>query len=148
MARQQRRRKAADGEDVAARAARLGISEERILREYARIAFSNILRIARWDDGGLLSATPVGELSEDDATAIAEIVASAKELKVYRIKMHPKEPVLGALGRYLNMFPPLKTQPHEDEELDGEDPRERLIRELDALEAEAAAQPGDPQAGA
>ncbi len=84
-------------------------------------------------------------MDEDDAPAIAEIVASASTGSVYRIKLHDKKPVLDALARHLGMLPPFKTGPHEDEELDqAEDPREFLIREVDRLAAEEAEGPGDP----
>ncbi len=147
-----RRRNAAhaapdDIEDVRARAARLGITEERVLQEYARIGFADILRIAGWNGEGIMTATPSEKLGPDDAPAIAEIVASASSRKVYRIKLHDKKPVLDALARYLGMLPPPKTGPHEDEQRDeDEDPREFLIREVDRLAAEEAAGSGDPRA--
>jgi len=132
-------------EDVEARAARLGITPDRLLEEYRRIAFSDMRRIVGWNDKGVLTATPSDELDEDDAPAIAEIVASASTGSVYRIKLHDKKPVLDALARHLGMLPPFKTGPHEDEELDqAEDPREFLIREVDRLAAEEAEGPGDP----
>jgi hypothetical protein len=129
-------------EEVEARAARLGITPDRVLREYARIAFSDMSRIVGWDDKGKMHAKPSTGLSEDDAPAIAEIVASASTANVYRIKLHDKKPVLDALARHLGLFPPLKTEPHEDEEEapdGGEDPREFIVRELDRAEAEDAA---------
>ena len=129
---------APDGEDVKARAMRLGISEERVLREYARIAFSDIARIAAWNAEGIMTATPSDQLGEDDAPAIAEIVASASSSKVYRIKLHDKKPVLDALARYLELLAH-QTGTHEEEPYDeGDDPREVLIRELDRVAAEEA----------
>src|SRR5438477_3167213 len=38
-------------EEVAERAARLGITPERVLEEYARIAFSNLRDLAEWGPG-------------------------------------------------------------------------------------------------
>jgi len=141
------RRRSADAtarEDVEARAARLGITPERVLQEYARIAFSDMRRIVDWDDGGKMLARPSTGLSEDDAPAIAEIVASAGKGIVYRIKLHDKRPVLDALARHLGLLP-LKTGSHDEEQLDeNEDPREFLIREVDRLVAEEAEGLGDP----
>jgi phage terminase small subunit len=148
MARLPRHRYAADAtavEDVETRAARLGITPERVLREYARIGFSDMSRIVEWDDAGKMQAKPSTGLSEDDAPAIAEIVASASTNCIYRIKLHDKKPVLDALARHLGLLPPLKTGSHDEEQLDeDEDPREFLIREVDRLAAEEAEGPGDP----
>lgn len=144
--RDRRRRGPSAIEDVAARAARLGITPDRVLQEYARIAFADLRDIADWgpgEDG--LNVKPSGNLAPGHAAAIAEIVAAAKGGKIYRIKLHDKKPVLDALGRHLGMLPPLKTGPYEEEQLDeDEDPREFLIREVDRLAAEEAEGSGDP----
>ena len=125
-------------EDVAACARRLGITAERVLREYARIGFSDMSRIVQWGEDGKMLAKPSSELSPEDAPAIAEVVASASTSTVYRIKLHDKKPVLDALGRCINLVPP--NTGADDEEQDWpEDPREFLIREVDRLAAEEAA---------
>ena len=133
-------------EDVEARARRLGITAERVLLEYARIAFSNIQDVVEWDDQGI-RVKPSAALSDDTRAAIAEIVASAKTGAIYRVKLYGKKPVLDALARHLGLLPPLKQAPDADDERldDGDDPREFLIRELDRLEREEAA-PADPEA--
>jgi hypothetical protein len=147
MARGSRHRYAASApaaEDVEVRAARLGITAERVLQEYARIAFSDMSRILGWDDEGKMQAKPSTALSEDDAPAIAEIVASASTGIVYRIKLHDKKPVLDALARHLGLLP-LKTGLNDEDQLEeNEDPREFLIREVDRLAAEEAARSSDP----
>jgi Terminase small subunit len=132
-------------EDVEARARRLGITAERVLQEYARIAFSNIQDVVEWDDQGM-RVKPSADLSDDTRAAIAEIVASAKTGSIYRVKLYGKKPVLDALARHLGLLPPLKQAPDEDDERldDGDDPREFLLRELDRLEREQAA-PADPE---
>lgn len=130
---------------VEARAARLGITAERVLREYARIGFSDMSRIVEWDAAGKMLAKPSIGLSEDDAPAIAEIVASASTNCVYRIKLHDKKPVLDALARHLGLLPMSKTGSNDEEQADeNEDPREFLIREVDRLAAEEAKRSGDP----
>jgi phage terminase small subunit len=143
--RDRRRRGPSAIEDVAARAARLGITPDRVLQEYARIAFADLRRIADWgpgEDG--LKINPSDELDPADAAAIAEIVVSAATGRVYRIKLHDKTPVLGALARHLHM---LKTEPNEDEqtENDGESARQLLIREFDRLAVETAEGSGAPE---
>ncbi|HTV88006.1 MAG TPA: terminase small subunit [Stellaceae bacterium] len=131
-------------EDVETRAARLGVTAERVLQEYARIAFSNINHVVEWDASGI-AVKPSKELSEDVRPAIAEIVASAKTGAIYRIKLHDKKPVLDALARHLGLLPPLRQAPDEDDERldDADDPREFLMRELDRLDREEAAR-ADP----
>jgi phage terminase small subunit len=146
MARQRRHRSAGAPafEDVETRAARLDVTAERVLQEYARLAFSDMSRIVEWDDAGKMQAKPSTGLSEDDPSAIAEILASASTNYVYRIKLHDKKPVLDALARHLGLLP-LKTGPNEEEQPDDNgDPREFLIREVDRLAAEEAKGPGDP----
>ncbi len=134
-------------EEVAARAARLGITPERVLEEYARIAFSNLRDIAEWGPGeGGLQVKPSKDLTPAQVAAIAEIVASACTGTVYRIKLHDKKPVLDAIARYLGMLPPIKPAPNEEEptEDEGEDPHDFIIRELDRLAAERGQGSDDP----
>ena len=132
-------------EEVEARAARLGITVDRVLEEYARIAFSNLRDIAEWgpgEDG--LNVKRSKELTEAQVAAIAEIVASASTSKIYRIKLHDKKPVLDAIARHLGMLEKVK---HQDEQTndDGEEAREFLIAELDRVAAETAANSGNSE---
>ncbi len=110
------------------------------MREYARIAFADMRKIANWvpGDNGL-NVTPSENLLDPEAAAIAEIVAGASSGRVYRIKLHDKTQVLGALARCLRMLPARQLAPNEDDATDddGEDPHEFLIRELDRLVAQA-----------
>ena len=90
---------------VEAIAAQLGITRYRVLLELGRIAFADIRRVVRWDTQNL-TMIPADELHKTDAAAIAEIVASAKDARIYRIKMHDKPSALMLLGRCLTMSPP------------------------------------------
>jgi hypothetical protein len=56
--------------EIAARAARLA---ERVLEEYAHIAFADLRHIVDWGPDGL-SIKSLEQLSDDDAAAISEIV--------------------------------------------------------------------------
>jgi hypothetical protein len=152
MAKRRERRRSTAGaapvEEIVRRAARLGVTPERVLLEYARLAFSDLRRIADWrpgEDG--LQVKPAETLDPADAAAIAEIVAAAASGKVYRIKLHDKAPVLGALARCLDMMPKAAGVPKGDEPTQDEidSARERLIDALDRLAAEAAAGSSDPQ---
>ena len=123
-------------EEVAERAARLGITPERVLEEYARIAFASLRDIAEWDEKGM-KVKPSCDLTPDQVAAIAEIVASASSGQIYRIKMHDKKPVLDAMARHLGMLPKAAPAPHEEEQTDedGEDPREILARKIARIAA-------------
>jgi len=152
---QRRRKKAAQAalEEMNARAARLGITPERVLEEYRRIAFANLSHIVHWSDAGM-QFKPDGELDPDDIAAIAEIVESAKEGKPYRVKLYDKKAALDAIARYLGMVPPPLATTNEDSEPrdDAVDYREVLIRKLDRLasqmgERPAGLEPGKPGGG-
>ena len=124
-------------EDVEAHAARLGITPDRVLREYRRIAFANLRHILNWTAEGM-EVKPAKDLTEDDVAAIAEIVESSGTGKPYRVKLYDKKAALDAIARYLGMLPkpaPAEDEPTQDE---GEDPREFLKRELARLAARAA----------
>jgi|ERR1700686_3637560 hypothetical protein len=128
-------------EEVEARAARLGITMERLLEELRAIAFADITRIVSWDTEKL-TMTASGTLADTDKAAIAEIIASAKDAKIYRVKLHDKTPALALLTRILEKF--AKQDEQTDDE--GEEAQEFLIQELDRLAAEAAAGSDNPEA--
>ena len=120
--------------DAEARAARLGITPDRVLQEYRRIAFANLRRIVDWDGEGL-EVKPAEHLSDEDTAAVAEIVAAATTGKPYRVKLHDKKAALDAIARYLGMLPPAKPAPYQDKPTqdEREDPRAILARKLAAL---------------
>lgn len=97
-------------EAMAERSKRTGISQDRILREYARIGFAKITDFVEWDDFGSIRIKPSSEISEDDAAAIAEVTETEIELpsggikRVRKIKLHDKCPALEKLGKHLGMF--------------------------------------------
>lgn len=135
-------------EDVEARAARLGITPERVLEEYRRIAFSNMRDLIEWgpgDDG--LQVKPSADLEEAHVAAIAEIVASAKDYRIYRIKLHDKKPVLDALAHHLGMLPKSEPEVIEDQltEEEATSARERLILALERVAHEGAEGTGGPE---
>ena len=58
--------------EMDARAARLGITPERIIEEYAKIAFADIRLLADWDDDGV-RIKDAGAISDEAAAALASI---------------------------------------------------------------------------
>jgi hypothetical protein len=118
-------------QEVAAGAARLGITLERLIEEVRAIAFADITRIVSWDSEKL-TMTASGELPKTDAAAIAEIIASAKDQKIYRVKLHDKTPALVLLTRIREKLAIQDEQADDDAEA----AREFFIQELDRLAAE------------
>ena len=138
-------------DDVETRAARLGITPERVLEEYRRIAFANLRHIVEWTETGMVVKAAV-DLNDEDVAAIAEIVETAATGKPYRVKLFDKKAALDALARHLSMFPlPPRQHGEPAPAEEGEDPRAFLERELARLAAapaeEAADLVSDPGAG-
>jgi len=120
-----------DSDAIAERAARLGITPERVLQEYARIAFADLRRLLEWGPAGVNVKAPES-LSEADAAAISEIVAGAGAGK-YRVKLYDKKAALDAIARHLGMFLPARAQRTGSSFDSAEDARDVLARRLARL---------------
>ena len=95
----------------AARSARTEITQDMVLREYAKIGFMDIRKAVRW--GAVPTQLPEGEmvypveliasedLDDDTAAAISEVSLNAQGVK---IKMHDKKAALDSIGKHLGMF--------------------------------------------
>lgn len=104
-----------------ARSGRVEITQDMVLRELAKIGFSDIRKVVRWgetrvrmvdgDDGegedlvpyhglALIDST---EIDDSTAGAIAEVSQTRDGLKV---KLHDKKGALVDIGRHLGMFAP------------------------------------------
>lgn len=125
-------------EEVADRAARLGITVERVLNEYARIAFADLRHfIEKGANGPILK--DITALNSEDVAAVREFAPGA-DAEHSRLKFYDKKAALDAIARHLGMFPAAPRR--RDEALpadDGEDAREVLARLLDRLAAGRAA---------
>ena len=84
----------------AARSARTGITAERVLQEYARLAFGDIRRVSQIDYDGSVRVLPTDLISEDDSACISEISETANGVKV---KMHDKNRALDQLAKHLGI---------------------------------------------
>jgi hypothetical protein len=127
-----------DRDEIAERAARLGITAERVLREYARIAFADLRRVADWGPDGLVLKTPEA-LTDADAAAISEITTAGAGSRQYRVKLYDKKAALDAIARHLGMFVPAARRPEGDAPEDlAEDARDVLARRLARLAAGGA----------
>lgn len=124
-------------EEIAERAARLGITPERVLLEYGHIAFADLSHIVEWGpDGWRLRAR--SEMTNADIAAISEIAPGTDD-KHPRVKLYDRKAALDAIARHLGMFPlpPRQRENDAPAEQEEEDPREFLARELDRLAAQA-----------
>lgn len=110
---------AAVAKGMESRSNRTGITQDMVLRELAKIGFSDIRKVVRWGetmvrmvDGeeecaedmvpyhglALIDST---EIDDDTAGAIAEVSQGKEGLKV---KLHDKKGALVDIGRHLGMF--------------------------------------------
>lgn len=110
---------AAVAKGMETRAARTGITQDMVLRELAKIGFSDIRKVVRWgetmvrmvdaEDEGADDMVPYhglalidsAEIDDDTAGAIAEVSQGKEGLKV---KLHDKKGALVDIGRHLGMF--------------------------------------------
>jgi phage terminase small subunit len=83
---------------MAARAARSGITAERVIAEYARIAFADWRRFAAWGPRHMRFAA-AGALGDDARAAVAELVEASGRLK--RLRLFDKQAALNSLSRIL-----------------------------------------------
>lgn len=124
-------------EAMAARAERVNITAERVLKEFARIAFADIRRFTEWGPEGV-KVKSFTTLSDDDAAAVAEVHAVSSAGGKPKIKLHDKKAALvmiarhlGLIGKQFNSAPVLP--PSEDDDIPA---RELLRRKLQALAEE------------
>ena len=122
------------GKSLEERRKRAIVTADRVLREYARIAFADIRRFAKWGPE-TVKVRPVSAFTDDDAAAVAEL--SAGKGRSTRIKLHDKQRALDAIVRHLGLFDPRHTagDPKAREEA-AQRARDHLSRRIDALAGE------------
>jgi phage terminase small subunit len=103
-------------EDIQGQAAQnVGLSIEKVLKELAKIGFSDIRKSVRWGDGFAVAdddgearivngVSLVGsdEIDDDTAAAISEV--SQTKDGALKIKLHDKRAALVDIGRHMGMF--------------------------------------------
>jgi phage terminase small subunit len=94
--------RAAVEEGMAARARRVEIAADRVMREYAKLAFVDMRRLAEWGPDGVRLRKHT-EIAEEDAAAIVELSRTGRSHGA-RIRLHDKRPALDALARHLGIF--------------------------------------------
>ena len=102
---------------IALRSARTGITQERILEELRRIAFSDKRRLTSWGADGV-RLRDCDELADEDAAAVSEISETVTQHGgSLRIKTHDKVKALELLGRHIGMFGDPSDKPGDDAEM-------------------------------
>lgn len=87
----------------AARSERTRIEADRVLMEYARLAFANITDVMSWTSKKV-QLKPSKEITEHDAAAIKEVSQTITDAGgTMRIRMHDKLGALDALARHLKI---------------------------------------------
>jgi len=86
-------------------AERTDVTLEKIVKEYACIAFANIADFVYWDQD-TVTLKPSDELTREDTAAIIEVIqtTSSDGSKNVRFKLGDKKGSLDSLGRYRGMF--------------------------------------------
>jgi phage terminase small subunit len=86
------------------REARTQITQDKVLREIARVALADPRKVMSWGPAGvLLVASEL--LSEDDAAIVSEVSESFTENgRTLRVKLSDKLRALDMLGRHLGLF--------------------------------------------
>lgn len=83
---------------------KVGITQERVLNELAKIAFGDQRRVMSWGKGGV-SLRESEDLTDDDAAAVAEVAETrTKDGGSLKLKTHDKVGALKLLGEHLGLF--------------------------------------------
>jgi len=86
------------------RTAKLDITAERVLQEFAKIGFSNMQDFAEWSPGGITLKDSL-KLTPEQAACVAEISETTTQFGgSVRFKLHDKIAALEKLGRHLKLF--------------------------------------------
>lgn len=121
-------------EAMLAREKRTLITADRVLEQFARIAFADIRQLAETDKKGL-EVKSLAALSDDLAAAVVELSASDKGM---RLRLQNRIEALNALARHLGLFDKKPNQAeaasqHDEDRLPA---REILRRKLAQLAGE------------
>lgn len=109
----------------------MSVTADRVLEEYARIAFADFRNLFDWGPQGV-TLRPKEMLSDVDAAAIASIELPATNGRGGKLRLHDKKAALDKLARHLGLFDPKARDVAAVPTIDGQDPRdvlrERLMR--------------------
>lgn len=88
-----------------ARSARTGVTQDRVLEELAKIAFSDLRKVVTWGPDGV-EIKESEELTDFEAGAVSEVAETPLKDggKALRIKLYGKQAALDLLAKHLKMF--------------------------------------------
>ena len=84
----------------------MGVTQDKVIMELARIAFSDVRAAVQWDESGAI-ARASKNLTRDEAAAISEVIANtdAESGSAHvRVKLYDKLKALEMLSRHLGVF--------------------------------------------
>lgn len=92
---------------IAERALRTSVSADRVIRELARLSFSDIRDVVRWNGDGI-QIRPAEDLADDAGAAIAKVTetttgAGDRAVTKVAIEMHDKSGPLRLLAQHLGV---------------------------------------------
>jgi len=114
---------------LAARRQQRCVTADRVIEEYARIAFADLRHFLDWGPNGV-TLRPKESLDDWAAGAIAAIEPPGANGKGGRLRLHDKKAALDALARHLGLFSPQAHAASDEPSIDGRDPREVLRERL------------------
>jgi len=86
------------------RSKRTEVTADKVIKEFARVGFSDLRDFAAWGPTGVKLLESSG-LTEDQAASVAEVSESVTgKSKNVRFKLHDKAHALTQLGRHLGLF--------------------------------------------
>jgi len=88
---------------MAERAARTGVTADRVLLEYARIAFADARKYFDWGPWGV-KLLPAATLDNDATAAIAMFTGHGKHGHQHSLRFHDKQRALDVLARHLGLW--------------------------------------------
>jgi hypothetical protein len=96
---------AAVEEITSERRRRYAIDGDRVMRELAAVALSDIRDVVDWDSGGL-TVRNADELAPEHAAAVKSIIETvdASGKRTLKVELHPKLPALEALGKHYKLW--------------------------------------------
>lgn len=105
---------------IAARSERTRVTADKVIRELARIGFSDLRMFCEWG-GSHVTLKDAETLSDDDAACVEEVgeTISKDGSSTFKIKLHSKLRALELLGKHTRAF---------DIEDDGKDDKSLLIK--------------------
>jgi phage terminase small subunit len=111
---------------------KLQVTADRVLQEYAHIAFADLRNFFDWGPKGV-ALRPKAALSDADAAALAGVELPASNGRGAKLRFHDKKAALDALARHLGLFKAGNREKEVDLAIDGKDPREVLRERLARL---------------